>query len=187
MYGLVNKAVQGFVTKEFGAEAWDAVRREAGITEVAFVGLNPYPDDITYKLVGAGSKLLNIPAEKILEAFGQYWMTFTAQEGYGPMLAMMGETLPDFLRNLNPMHERLRLTFPKLNPPRIIVSDETSDCLRVHYYSERAGLAPFVIGLLKGLAIYKKTTIEVTHAQAKDAQHDHDEFIVRFWPQGAAI
>lgn len=186
MYGLVNKAVQGFVTSQFGAEAWDAVRREAGVSEVAFVGMNPYPDDITYNLVAAGSKLLKVPAEQVLEAFGRYWMTFTAQEGYGPMLAMMGDTLPAFLRNLDPMHERLRMTFPKLRPPRITVTDETADTLRLHYFSERPGLAPFVIGLLKGLGQLKKTTIEVSLDRAKGDGVDHDEFIVRFGAPGSA-
>lgn len=184
MYGLVNKAVQGFVTSQFGAEAWDAVRREAGVNEVAFVGMNPYPDEVTYQLVAAGSKLLNVPAEQVLEAFGRYWMTFTAQEGYGPMLAMMGDTLPAFLRNLDPMHERLRLTFPQLRPPRITVSDETVDSLRLHYYTDRPGLTPFVVGLLKGLAELKKTEITVSLDRAKASGADHDEFIVHFKPAG---
>jgi len=186
MYGLVNKAVQGFVTSQFGAEAWEAVRRESGISEVAFVGMNPYPDEITYQLVAAGSKLLNVPAEQILEAFGRYWMVFTAQEGYGPMLAMMGDTLPTFLRNLNPMHERLRLTFPKLKPPHITVTEETADSLRLHYHSQRAGLAPFVIGLLKGLGELKKTRLTVALDRAKGPGVDHDEFIVHFGAPGSA-
>jgi hypothetical protein len=160
------------------------VRREAGVSEVVFVGMNPYPDEITYQLVAAGSKLLKVPPEQVLEAFGRYWMTFTAQEGYGPMLAMMGDTLPAFLRNLDPMHERLRVTFPKLQPPRITVSDETADSLRLHYFTDRPGLTPFVVGLLKGLAELKHTTIEVTLDRAKTAGFDHDEFIVRFWPAG---
>ena len=186
MYGLVNKAVQGFVTNQFGAEAWDAVRREAGVSEVAFVGMTPYPDDITYKLVAAGSKLLKVPAEQVLEAFGRYWMTFTAQEGYGPMLAMMGDTLPTFLRNLDPMHERLRLTFPQLKPPRMVVSDETADTLRLHYFSDRPGLVPFVVGLLKGLAQLKKTNLEIVSHRAKGDGTDHDEFIIRFGAPGSA-
>ena len=186
MYGLVNKAVQDFVTSQFGAETWEMVRKASGITEVAFVGMNTYPDDVTYKLVSAGSKLLNIPPEQVLEAFGRYWMVFTAQQGYGPMLAMMGDTLPTFLRQLDPMHERLRATFPKLKPPRIIVSDETPDTLRLHYYSDRPGLAPFVVGLLKGLAELKKTNIKIHHDRIKGPAIDHDEFIIHFDAPGSA-
>jgi Haem-NO-binding len=182
MYGLVNKAIQGFVTSQFGAEAWDKVRREAGFEGISFVSMNPYPDDISYKLVGAGSKLLGIPAEQVLEAFGMYWITFTAKEGYGPMLAMMGNTLPEFLSNLDPMHERLRLTFPALKPPRITVTEVTANSLRLHYYSERSGLTSFVVGLLKGLAETKKTTVQIVHDRAKGLEFDHDEFIVYFQP-----
>lgn len=180
MYGLVNKAVQGFVTSSFGQETWERIRQEAGVKEVAFVGMNPYPDEVTYNLVGAGSKVLGLPADKILEAFGIYYMTFSAQEGYGPMLRMMGDNLPEFLHNLNPMHERLKVTFPKLKPPRITVTDETPDSLHLHYFSDRPALAPFVIGLLKGLGTFLATPIAVTLIRGKADGADHDEFLVRY-------
>lgn len=184
MYGLVNKAVQGFVTSSFGQETWERIRQEAGVQEVAFVGMNPYPDEVTYNLVGAGSKVLGLPAEQILEAFGIYYMTFSAKEGYGPMLKMMGDNLPEFLHNLNPMHERLKLTFPKLKPPLITVTDETPNSLHVHYHSDRPALAPFVVGLLKGLGQFLSVKIAVTQVQRKGVDGDHDVFLVRY---GSAV
>jgi len=30
MYGLVNKAVQGLITKEFGEEKWNEIKTKAG-------------------------------------------------------------------------------------------------------------------------------------------------------------
>jgi hypothetical protein len=50
----------------------------------------------------------------------------------------------------------------------------------LHYQSHRAGLAPFVRGLITGLGQLFDTVVEVTHAADKSAGADHDEFIIRW-------
>lgn len=144
--------------------------------------MRSYPDDVTYRLVGAASEVLATPADRLLIAFGEHWMTFTAQQGYGPILRLAGGDVIEFLTNLNALHDRLRSAFPALRPPRILCSDVTADSLRVHYHSERAGLAPFVVGLLHGLGRMFGTPVEVRHDRAKGPDHDHDEFIIRILP-----
>ena len=137
--------------------------------------MDAYPDDITYKLVGAASEVLGIPASAVLEAFGEYWVLYTAQEGYGPMLDAGGKTLREFLENLDALHARVALTMPELRPPRfrLVPIDDTS--MRLEYHSMRQGLAPMVIGLLRGLSVRFNTAIEVTHAPADG----HDDFMIR--------
>ncbi len=53
--------------------------------------MKPYPDDLTYKLVGAACEVLNASAEDVLKAFGEYWILFTAEKGYGEMLNFMAK------------------------------------------------------------------------------------------------
>ena len=86
MYGLVNKAVHDMVVQQFGEETWEAIRTRAGVTVESFVSMEPYPDDITDRLVGAASETLGIDPHAILRAFGEYWTRYTAQEGYGELL-----------------------------------------------------------------------------------------------------
>jgi hypothetical protein len=44
-------------------------------------------------------------------------MQNTDQEGYGDLMDMSGETLPEFLQNLDELHARVGVIFPKLQPP----------------------------------------------------------------------
>lgn len=182
MYGLVNKAVHDLVVTKFGDAAWDAIRRRAEVDSVSFVGLRPYPDAVTYRLVAAASEVLETPADKVLEAFGEHWMTYTAQEGYGEILDLTGGDFVSFLQNLNNLHVRIRQTFPGLQPPEIRCADVTADSMRLHYRSHRPGLAPFVVGLLRGLGRRFHTEVEAALDRGRDDGLDHDEFVVRFRP-----
>ncbi len=182
MYGLVNKAVHDLVVTKFGAEAWDTIRRRAGVESVSFVGLQPYPDAVTYRLVEAASETLGLPPAKVLEAFGEYWMTYTAREGYGELLDLTGGDFVSFLQNLHALHARIRRGFPGLQPPELRCTEVTSSSLRLHYHSHRPGLAPFVVGLLRGLGKRFGVEVSATLDRGRDEGHDHDEFVVQFHP-----
>lgn len=151
MYGLVNQAVEGLVTKDFGREAWLEIKAKAGFEDPLFVSMKSYDDSITYNLVGAASEILNIPADKLLEVFGEYWILYTAKEGYGDMLEMAGSTLPEFLGNLNHLHKRVGDIMPKSTPPSFICEHISMNECKLHYISKREGLNSMVIGLIKGL------------------------------------
>lgn len=175
MYGLVNKAVVDLVVSKFGQDTWDAIKKKAEVDIDVFVSMDGYPDDITYRLVGAASDVLKIPPEKVLEAFGEYWVLYTAQEGYGPMLDASGKTLREFLENLDALHARVALTMPELRPPRFRLVGVDDSTMLLEYHSTRQGLAPMVVGLLKGLSIRFNTPIDVSHA----SRDGHDEFTIR--------
>lgn len=179
MYGLVNKAVQDLVVTQFGKEKWDEIKRKAGIG-VEFISMNPYPDEVTYKLVGAASEVLGLPPDKILETFGEYWTVYTGREGYGEMYRLAGSSFVEFLQNLDNLHVRVGMSFPKLKPPSFRCSDITADSLRLHYYSDRQALAPLVVGLIRGVGRLFDTAVEVTLDRSRGNGQDHDEFLVRF-------
>jgi len=178
MYGMVNKAIEDFVCSNFGEESWLRIKAEAGVDVVAFVSNEPYPDEVTFKLVGASSDVLNIPVDKVLHSFGEHWILRTAREGYGEMLDANGKTLSEFLKNLPNFHTRVAMIFPALDPPRFEVSDEGPNSLRLHYFTHRAGLSMFVAGLLSGLGKMYDTPAEICHDVSRDEGADHDEFVV---------
>lgn len=178
MYGLVNKAVVDLVVNKFGQDTWTAIKKKAGVDIDVFVSMDGYPDDITYRLVGAASEVLGITPAQVLEAFGEYWVLYTAQEGYGPMLDAAGKTLREFLENLDALHARVALTMADLRPPRFRLVPVDSTNMLLEYHSTREGLAPMVIGLLKGLSVRFNTPIEVSHTR----REGHDEFAIRTQP-----
>jgi hypothetical protein len=176
MYGLVNRGVEELVCSQFGEETWEAIKAEAGVDVDVFVSMEPYSDDLTYKLVAAASKVLDISAEVVLTTFGEYWTLYTAKEGYGELLKMSGNTLPEFLRNLDTMHARVGLLYPELKPPSFRCTEMSDHGMLLHYHSEREGMAPLVLGLLKGLSKMFETELTVSHVQRRPDEGTHDIF-----------
>lgn len=176
MYGLVNRAIEELVCNNFGEESWEAIRTEAGIDIEAFICMEPYPDEVTYKLVAAAGKILDLPAETILSTFGEYWTLYTAREGYGELLKMSGHTLPEFLHNLDNLHARVGLLYPELRPPSFQCTHVEEDGMLLHYRSVREGLAPLVVGLLQGLSKMFSTELAIEHLQKRSTDGDHDIF-----------
>ncbi|MFM7260837.1 MAG: heme NO-binding domain-containing protein [bacterium] len=151
MYGLINKAVEDLVRTRFGDDAWRRIRVRAGLPDEPFAPLSPYDDQSTYALVAAASTESGAPAEAVLEQFGTFWTEYTAVGAYGELLNSVGRTLPEFLKNLDLMYARLKSSFPELSPPSFRVSNEGPSSLTLHYHSGRSGLAPLVVGMLRGL------------------------------------
>ena len=64
MYGLVNKAVEEMVCMHHGEPAWERIKAQAGIDVDVFMSNEGYPDDVTYRLVGAASAVLGVPPSR---------------------------------------------------------------------------------------------------------------------------
>lgn len=164
MYGLVNRAIEDMAVQAGGPALWERIRSAAGLETASFQSMTSYPDELTFRLVAAAAQALDLPAEEVLRLFGRHWIIYTGREGYGPLLAMAGTTLPAFLRNLDAMHARVAVTMPELCPPSFVVTELADDLLEVEYRSTRTGLEPMVLGLLQGLAESLDTPAEITLA-----------------------
>ncbi|AVH65972.1 heme NO-binding protein [Nostoc sp. 'Peltigera membranacea cyanobiont' 213] len=182
MYGLVNKAIQDMVCSRFGEETWKQIKHKAEVDVDVFLSMEGYPDDITHKLVKAASVVLSLSPKQIMQAFGEFWVQYTAQEGYGEMMDMSGDTLPEFLENLDNLHARVGVSFPKLQPPSFECTDMEENSLSLHYRSDREGLTPMVIGLIKGLGTRFDTEVHITQTLNRDEGAEHDEFLVIYKP-----
>lgn len=171
MYGLVNRAIQGLVMEKFGEHAWRSICREAKLGEPAFVAMESYDDAITYSLVAAAAKELGMEPAAVLEAFGEYWTEYTIEEGYGNLLSMMGSTMEEFLDNLDSMHARIGDAMPMLIPPSFERATQEDGSSILSYASDREGLAPMVVGLLKGLARRFGREIDIEMLEPSDDGH----------------
>ncbi|MDG2054657.1 MAG: heme NO-binding domain-containing protein [Phycisphaerales bacterium] len=180
MYGLINKAVRGLVLDQFGADAWQRIRQAAGVDDEDFIAMDNYGDEVTYKLVEAAAVELELEPEQVLQAFGEYWVDYVADENYGHLMQTAGQSFPEFLANLDQMHARVKLTFPNLEPPSFSVTDQTENSLRLHYYSSRQGLGPLVVGLLHGLGRRFDTSVKVESGRDGEGSEAHDVFDVEF-------
>lgn len=180
MYGLVNQAIRDMIVVSHGEEVWTRVRQRAEVDLEQFEGMEPYPDDLTHRLVQAASVELQADPHALLRAFGEFWVTYTAAEGYGPLMEMAGSTLPEFLHSLDDLHARVGINFPQLVPPSFDVEDQDAGSMHLHYHSTREGLAPMVIGLVEGLGDRFETPVEVEQLASRAEGADHDVFAVRY-------
>jgi hypothetical protein len=183
MYGMVNRALQDMVQSHFGETQWESIRRKAVVDTEVFVSNREYRDAVTYTLINATAEVLGLPSDQVLRDFGRHWVLTTARESYGELLEAGGHSLPEFLENLPNFHARVSLIFPHLKPPRFKYSDQSGNGLRLHYYSDRAGLAPFVIGLVDGLGGMFQTPLVISHEIARGSENDHDVFQIS-WAGG---
>ncbi len=179
MYGMVNKAIEGLVCEQFGEETWDRIVEEAGVEEDTFISLDAYDDAITYALVGAASKVLETPADQLLQAFGTYWTKYVGREGYGPLMAIEDKELGQFLSELNEMHTRIAMSMPALTPPTFAVTEPEPGTYDLSYESTRDGLAPMVIGLVQGIFELKELEGSIDWVEKKDEGHPRDVFRIR--------
>ncbi|MEM7261874.1 MAG: heme NO-binding domain-containing protein [Planctomycetota bacterium] len=179
MYGLVNQAIQDLITENFGADVFAKIKERAGVGISEFVAMESYDDAVTYDLVSAASDVLEKPMDQLLEIFGQYWTEFVAERGYGEFLALSGNNLEQFLMSLDDMHTRISLTFPELQPPSFSCERVDDQTLRLKYYSHREGLAPMVVGLLKGMGSVFGQSLDIVHESRRDGDRPYDGFRVR--------
>lgn len=181
MYGLVNRAVEGLVCARHGADAWRRIKGRAGVREEVFVSSAQYPDTLTYELVAAASAELGVSADDILIEFGEYWVREIAAQSYGPLFEAAGRDLGSFIDHLPHFHTRVGLILPALRPPRFAVSERRARSLRLHYLSDREGLAPFVRGLIQGLSAQFATPVEIHELPVNAQEPDERAVFALSW------
>lgn len=161
MYGLIHRAVRDMVITGYGDERWQRIVNDANANEEHFMSMQAYDDSVVLALVGSTCKELNMEPAVVLEAFGRHWIEDTAKKTYSNMLKSYGENLWEFLENLNFMHDRISTTFPSFRAPMFELERLSDTKGRLVYTSTRQGLTPFVIGLLRGLAIEFKGGLDI--------------------------
>jgi hypothetical protein len=176
MYGLVNQAIQGLITDNYGADTWSKIKEKAGVKEEIFLSNEIYDDSITYNLAGSASEVLEMPVGDILHTFGKYWVLKVGAQKYGALMSAGGNTLEEFLMNLPGFHSRVMLIYSDIKPPEFKIIKKDNNVLLLHYFSKRKGLTMFVHGLIDGLAEMFKTKAGVTHIGSEPGTETHDVF-----------
>ena len=178
MYGLVNKAIKDLVTENHGDEAWEKVCEIAEFHEGDFISMSPYPDKLTFDLVGAVCQVLKADANDVLEAFGEYWILYTADQGYGNLMDLTGGSFVDFLGNLDMLHHRISNMMPELRPPMFNTRNETENSVELEYRSHREGLIPMLYGLIKGLGKRFEMEVQIKQIEEKSESNDAHVFLI---------
>ena len=179
MYGMNNKAIRTLVIRETNEDVWNTVLETSGIDENVYEDLETHDDSITFSLVGAVSETLDLPAGDVLEMFGVYWSTDVAPKAYGEYFNSFGNDFHSFVEGLDEMHVRITQMLPSLVPPAFDIEKIDNEHFTIHYKSQRDGLAPLAVGMLKGIAKHFGGEADITQIEYKGTD-DHDVFDVKF-------
>lgn len=176
MYGLFNSAMRQMIEDRFGKDAWKDLSSKAKCP-ASFATMENYPDAMTYGLVETQARRQGVPIEMVLEDFGNYWVGYV-KKAYADVFAMSGGTFLEFVRNLNGLHTRIAGQMPLLSPPSFTVFDESPGRFLLGYHTRREGLAPMLVGLLKGLGEAFGEDVRVVLLRGRADGLDHDVFEV---------
>lgn len=150
MKGTILVCMQDLVTKKFGQEPWKQALKLAGFDEQKiFTIIENVPDAQTLALMKAVGTVAHLPAQQVMEAFGEYWSTEFAPSIYKGHFARAKSTR-EFLLTLDRIHVEMTRTMKAAHPPRFRYEWTDEQHLVMHYESERS-LAMLMPGLIRGL------------------------------------
>ncbi|CAH1800090.1 unnamed protein product, partial [Owenia fusiformis] len=161
-YGKIHTVLRQLVLDQYGKEIWEEVRAKAQCQEgVHFMVFKAYDDQILWNLIQAICDVLDVQWNHVCNSFGEYFVEFCLENGYGDMLHTLGEDFYHFVNNLDALHRMLSMTYTDMKTPSFRLDIKSSTFrsevkkgrLILHYYTTRVGkqLQHLVIGLLRAV------------------------------------
>jgi len=166
LYGVINKSLKEMVIEQFGMERWESILERSGVPVDSFLSMRSYDDQRTYALAQGCADELGIPLADALRAFGAHWIEHTVERDYSALVSAAGNSLVEFLNNLNALHDKISSTFLDYRPPTFDVTLKGDHEVDILYTSERMGLTPFVEGLMIALGKRFNEPVEVLSIEA---------------------
>ena len=118
MHGLMNRAIQCFLSDTYGAETWATVAEQAGIGREGFEAMMVYPDSVTESLLAAACRHLSKPRDALLEDIG-IWLV--SVERLRRLMRFGGVDYHDFIDTLEELPGRAQLAVTDIGLPALRV------------------------------------------------------------------
>jgi hypothetical protein len=152
MHGLINRAIQCFVTDSYGTDKWVEAARLADLDFVEFEAMLIYDDEITPRVLDAVSFVLKRPRDEVMEDIGTYLVSHPNVESLRRLLRFGGVTFVEFLHSLDDLPDRARLAVSDLHLPRIELRDHAPARFSLVCDSPIAGYGHVMMGILRTMA-----------------------------------
>ena len=152
MHGLINRAIQSFVTNTYGPDRWLSVTEEAGLGFSEFEAMLNYEDGQTEAVLRALCIELGRPESELLEDLGTYLVSDPKVESLRRLLRFGGETYQDFLHSLDELPDRARLAVSDLHLPPMELRELTPRQFSLICGAGLRGYARVMMGILRAMA-----------------------------------
>lgn len=152
MHGLINRAIQGFVSDSYGAAKWAEVARSAGLESGEFEAMLSYDDALTPRVLDAVADRLGRGRDEVMEDIGTYLVSHPNVESLRRLLRFGGVTFVEFLHSLDDLPDRARLAVADLHLPQIELREHGQDRFSLVCHSDVPGYGHVLMGLLRSMA-----------------------------------
>ena len=150
MKGTIVVCLKELVEKKFGKPTWTQTLSEAGVTSQVFLAPSDVPDSTVVKILGALADVTHMPAQALMDAFGDYWANEYAPRLYDAYFRQHASAM-SFLLAMDTLHASVTKTVPNAHPPRFTYEKQGPKAFVMTYASHR-GLGAMVPGLVRGIA-----------------------------------
>lgn len=156
MHGLINKAIQSFITDSFGEAVWQGVSTQSGLAEElgpdGFEAMQHYDDHVTETVVTVAANLLDRPRDSLLEDLGTYLVSNPRLAALRRLLRFGGVSFTDFLYSLEDLPGRTLLAVPELALPEIVTEEKGEGRFLLICHACPPGFGHVMLGILRALA-----------------------------------
>lgn len=162
MKGVVFTEFIEFIEEKFGFDISDDMIEGSELsTKGIFTQAGNYPFGDMANMVQTLSKITNIEASKLIEAYGEHLFSRLVQI-YPKPIQTYTNTF-DFIQNVeNVVHPEVKKLYPDSDLPTFEEVSRSDTELKVNYISSKP-LMDFAKGLMLGCANYYKEDIEVSY------------------------
>jgi len=147
VHGVIFTSLRDYVGSAYGSAVAAAVFEG----EPPHLLAEAYPDERLHVLLDRVAELTGEDAEATLHAFGAFTAQRTFARLYPAFFAIAPSTREFLLTVETRIHELVRATIPRAEPPRLHVTPDGPDGVRIEYRSPRR-LCALLRGLVDGTA-----------------------------------
>ncbi|MBP8275041.1 MAG: heme NO-binding domain-containing protein [Acidobacteria bacterium] len=153
MNALIYKSLQQFVLDMHDFDTWDLIVGKAHASSTAENSFQRVNGSGMSHLVNVAAAVTERDINEMLEAAGRNWVTRNATQVAERLTRLNRASFGDGTeRDVTQFHNGIGMIFPALRPPVLNFLAETPHKGRLQYTWHRDAFAPFVLGLLTGIA-----------------------------------
>ena len=152
MHGLINRAIQCFVTDAYGHEKWVEATRVAELDLVDFEAMMIYDAGITPRVLDAIARVLDRDRGEMMEDLGTYLVSHPTTEALRRLLRFGGVNFVEFLQALDDLPDRARLAVSDLHLPQIELREHGAGRYSLLCDCPVSGYGHVMMGILRAMA-----------------------------------
>lgn len=172
MKGVVFIAFNQMVEDQVGIDTWERLLNEVmPESDGIYTSVENYPDSELFNMVGALSKIVDVPVPTLVEQFGAYM--FDVLNAKYPIFSEQQADFFSFIKSIDSViHREVKKLYDQPSLPNLDCEDINEKTLAVTYRSPRK-LCFLAEGLIRGAAKHYQVKYTLSHDQCMHDGHEH--------------